>query len=357
MSTASLNVPTKGHTRTPGSNPFDDLSYVFAEAGTSLLTPAEERELAERIWMARRRLRLALVWSEGLRRPTDLLPHTRPHRAPIPPGLRKRLLDSEKKARQLLKNPKALGAGMRSLLSRELGLVEESRERLLRRNLRLVAWIAKGFQRKGLELLDLFQEGAIALLWSIDRYDPARETRLSTFASHAIKLGIIRALADKGRTVRIPNYRLREVIETSSARGRLLQELGREPRVDEIASETDVERKSLDELMAAVRPTVSLDAPIAGTELTLSDVMPDFEALSPLDRAERLEAKERARGALRRLSQREQRIVAMRYGLLDCEEKSYEDIGRSLGISRERTRQLENAARGKLRQWIESGVR
>jgi RNA polymerase primary sigma factor len=357
MSTATLPNETLGRPSDRSSgNPFDDLYYVFSEAGTTLLTPDEEYALAEGLWTARRRLRLALVWSEMPSRRTDRLPRTRPHRAPIPPGLRKRLLASEKKTRHILESGTPLAPWLRSLLSRELETIESSREKLLRHNLRLVAWVAKGFQRKGLELLDLFQEGSIALLWSIDRYDPARGTRLSTFASHAIKLGIVRALADKGRTVRIPNYRLREVVETSSARGRLLQELGREPRADEIASEANLDRESLDELLAAVRPTVSLHAPLGGTELTLSDVMTDA-ALSPLARVENLEARELALRGLRRLPKRERSIVAMRYGLEGAEEKSYEHIGRSLGISRERTRQLENAARNKLRQWIESGAR
>lgn len=354
MSTATF--PSTSPTRSSHGSPFGDLGYVFSEAGTALLSPSEEHDLAERIWTARRRLRLALVWSEMPATRTDRLPTTRPHRAPIPPGLRKRLLESEQKARRLLASGARVAPWLRALLSQELETIESSRETLLRRNLRLVAWIAKGFQRKGLELVDLFQEGSIALLWSIDRYDPARGTRLSTFASHAIRLGIVRALADKGRTVRIPNYRLREVIETSSARGRLLQDLGREPDADEIATEANLDRESLEELLAAVRPMVSLDAPLAGTELTLSDVLPDM-TLSPLARAEHREAKELARRALGRLSKRERSIVAMRYGLEGTDERSYEHIGRSLGISRERTRQIENAARQKLRQWIESGVR
>ncbi len=358
MSSTSFAVDTDPAVhirRAPRTSPFDELQYVFNLAGTALLAPAEERALAERLWQGRRRLRVAMVWS-GLGRNREVPPDLKPHTGPLSTGLRKRLIQAEKEARAHLENEEfTTGNDFKDLLSREIDAIEKSRETLLRHNLRLVAWIAKGFQKKGLDLLDLFQEGAIALLWSIDRFDPARETRLSTFASYAIRLGIIRALADKGRAVRIPIYRLKDVVSTSSVRSRLAQQLGREPHFEEIEKEAGMPRESLEEILAAVRPMVSIDAHMPGTDLPFSDVLLDQASPSPFELAARSEASDLAGRALLRLPERERRIVSMRYGLGDTEERSYEDIGHALGISRERTRQLESAARGKLRAVIESG--
>jgi RNA polymerase sigma factor (sigma-70 family) len=340
--------------------PFDGLNRVFSVAGKTLLSAEEERALAERLWQSRRRLRVFMVLGTLGRAPGGAPSlEVKPHTAPLSPGLRKRLLASEKEARALLERFNRSGERndpLRRRISRELAILEETRETLLSRNLRLVAWIAKGFQTKGLDLLDLFQEGAMALLWSIDRFDPARGTRLSTFASYAIRLGIIRALADKGRVVRIPNHRFQEVLETISARARLMQRLEREPRLEEIQQEVDIPREKLEDLIGAVRPMISIDAPFGGAEAPLSDVLLDEASLSPFELAARAEASALTRRALRRLSDRERTIVSMRYGLGGSDERSYEEIGRSLGISRERTRQLETAARGKLRTAIESGL-
>jgi RNA polymerase sigma factor (sigma-70 family) len=322
------------------SSSFDDLQFAFSVAGKTLLQPEEERRLAMSIWESRRRIARTL---DG-RKPSV----TRTHPKPLSPRLKKKLLAAEKEARTVLKSPR-VSSSLGLELSRELSLIEEARGSLLRHNLRLVAWIAKRFERKGMELADLFQEGAIALLWSIDRFDPWRGTRLSTFASHAIQLGIIRALADKGRAVRVPSYRLPEVIAASSARAHLLERTGREPAAEDIEAESGVPRESLEELLPALRPMASLDAPLAGDDRPFSYRVADTNALSPFDRAARSEARELAHLALARLSERDRRIVSMRFGLDEGDESSYEAIGRSMGLSRERTRQLETSARAKLR--------
>jgi len=329
---------------TQGSS-FDDLQYAFSVAGKTLLQPEEERRLAMAIWESRRQIARAL---DG-RKPSV----TRAHRRPLSPRLRRKLLAAEREARAHLKSPR-LSSSLGLELSRELSAIEEARGRLLRHNLRLVAWIAKRFEHKGMELADLFQEGAIALLWSIDRFDPARGTRLSTFATHAIQLGVIRALADKGRAVRIPSYRLPEVIAASSARARLKEQTGREPGTEEIEAESGVPREILDDLLPALRPMTSLDAPLGGDDRPFSYRVADTSALSPFDRAARSEARELAQLALARLSERDRRIVSMRFGLDESDESSYEAIGRSMGLSRERTRQLETSAREKLRAVLTS---
>lgn len=351
-------MSTHSSVETPASNgnSFQDLTWLFSRTGTTLLKADEEKALAEQLWRSRRRILLALVWSAG-RKSRRLPPVPDVHVRELEVGLRKRLLKAESSARAILLGKRNIPReSLRPVLVEELGKIDAARGSLFQRNVRLVAWIAKKFQGKGLDLLDLFQEGAIALLWSIDRFDPARGTRLSTFASHAVKLGIVRALADKGRMVRIPNYRLKEVVEASSARTRLVKKLGREPGLDDLESETGLSRESLDELMAAIRPVASIDAPVGGTDVSLSDLMSDATTPSPVELAETAEAAYLTGRALERLPERERRIVKLRYGLNDGDERSYEDIGRILGLSRERTRQLEAAARTKLRAMIEAGV-
>jgi RNA polymerase primary sigma factor len=343
-------IPHHTIARRDSHAPFDDLKYVFARAGTRLLSPSEETRLAQQMWQGRRRLAVAAAHRRaGVSRP---LPDVAPHLTALTPSLSKRLRRAEEEARGLPE--RRGGSELTELIEAELGRIDAARQELLQRNLRLVAWMAKGFLGKGLDLLDLFQEGCIALLWSIDRFDPARGTRLSTFASYAVRLGLVRALAERGRMVRVPNYRLREVVETHAALAKLRNRLGREPSLTELAKETGLDPENLEQLVAAVRPTVSIDAPVGGTELYLSESLVDPSQRSPFDAAASAEAEQLAVRALARLPERERRIMSMRYGLGDSEERSYEDIGRSLGLSRERTRQLEIAARDKLRHLMQS---
>ena len=341
-------METAEFSKTSDGNPFDSLDYVFSQAFTGLLTPTEEREYSEELWQRRRRVRLAMIWLDSPDVFNDEPPLPAVHRNPIPSGMARRLIATERRARQLVNEVSDHPA--LELVRSELARMDELRDQLFHRNLRLIAWIARGYLGKGLELADLFQEGSIALLSSVERFDPAREVRLSTFASHAIRLGLVRALTDRGRPIRVPNYRMREVVETSKARLKLVHKFGREPRRQEIESETGLSGQAIDEILPAVRPLLRFDAPIGGSDAPLSEFLFDGKSRSPFERFQTSERKQRTNKAISSLPSRERKIVAMRYGLAgDGDEHTFEDIGRALGLSRERARQLERSAREKLR--------
>ncbi len=338
-------------TKTVSGRSFEDLDFVFAQTVTTVLTAEHERSLIETLWQSRRRLALAVLWSENPELFHGLPPKPIPHREPLSSGLMRRLLDAEKKSIELVAETSSEGALTR-LMKAELDAIALARQTLFEHNLRLVVWVARAFLGKGLDLADLFQEGSIVLLRSIDRYDPTRGTRLSTFASHSIRLGLVRALTERGRHIRVPSYRMREVIDTTKARGQLVSRLGREPTALELEAETGLPTSSIDEILPAIRPLASIDAPIAGSSISLSEVLSDTGGSSPYDELLESETIERTRSALSHLPSREQKVMAMRYGLKGTEEHTYEDIGRTLGLSRERIRQLEKSARGKMRTWL-----
>lgn len=333
---------------------FQDLDFVFAQTVTTVLAPEDEKHLAETLWQKRRRLALAILWAESPDLFPGLPPTPAPHLEPLSSGLLRRVLDAEERAKEYVAGTDP-GDALTALMKSELDEIAAIRERLFERNLRLVVWIARGFLGKGLDLADLFQEGSIVLLRSIDRYDPARGTRLSTFASHAIRLGLVRALTERGRPIRVPSYRMREVIDTTKARGALVSRLGREPTARELETETGLPTSSIDELLPAIRPLASVDAPINGVELPLSDVLSDTNGSSPYDRLLKSETLDRTSQAIAHLPVREQRVMTLRYGLDGGEEHTFEDIGRTLGLSRERVRQLEKSARDKMRTWLKAG--
>ena len=333
---------------------FEDLDFVFAQTVTTVLSADDERRLSEELWQARRRLALLVLWVESPDLFTGVPPTPATHRGELSSGLIRRLLDTEERAKEY-----AEGVGrsdeLTSAMRQELATISRAKETLFEHNIRLVVWIARGFLGKGLDLSDLFQEGSIVLLRSIDRYDPGRGTRLSTFASHAIRLGLVRALTERGRPIRVPSYRMREVIDTTKARGQLVSRFGREPSEQELEAATGLPKESLGELLPAIRPIASIDAPISGSEIPLSDVLSDDLRATPFDRLLESERVDEAGRALAHLPSREQKVIAMRYGLRGGSEHTFEDIGKTLGLSRERVRQLEKSARDKMRNFLAAG--
>jgi RNA polymerase sigma factor (sigma-70 family) len=333
---------------------FADLDFVFAQTVTTVLAADDEKRLAETLWQRRRRLALLMLWAENPDRFHGVPPTPAPHVGPLSSGLIRRLLDNEEKAKSYVAGAEP-ELPLVETMRQELEAITVERETLFEHNLRLVVWIARGFLGKGLDLGDLFQEGSIVLLRSIDRFDPARGTRLSTFASHAIRLGLVRALTERGRPIRVPSYRMREVIDTTKARGQLVSRLGREPSELELETATGLSSESVGEILPAIRPLASIDAPIAGSEIPLSDVLTESTAVSPFHRLLASERVSEAGRALAQLPSREQTVIAMRWGLKGGDEHTFEDIGKTLGLSRERVRQLEKSAREKMRTFLAAG--
>lgn len=231
---------------------------------------------------------------------------------------------------------------------------EAARQLMMRANLRLVVNIAKKYSPSNDPemLMDLIQEGNIGLMRAVDRFQPGRNTRFSTYGVYWIKQAILRALKGR-RMVRLPENVVDRVLEMQRTRQRLYQILGRTPTNEEIADEIGASSQEMKRLEEASTEIISLDQTVRGTddsEVTeLGDLLEDIEAPQPEEVTRSEMVRDLMREAVGTLPARERRILEMRYGLLDNQPQTLEDIGREFGISRERVRQLQNSALSRLR--------
>jgi RNA polymerase primary sigma factor len=298
---------------TPGGNrpsepSLDTVQHYLQEIGrVALLTAAEEVELAERI-------------------------------------------ERGNAAEDRLAEVESLTPPLRRALEHDVQHGNDARRHLIQANLRLVVSIAKKYVGRGLSLLDLIQEGNIGLMRAVEKFDYTKGNRFSTYATWWIRQAVTRAIAEQGRTIRLPVHMSESVGQVKRTAERLAQSLERQATAEEIAMALGQPIERIQRVLEAARRPVSLETPVGDEgEHTLGDFLPDDELPSPAEFASTQLLRRDLSAALDHLSERERRIIDLRYGLVDGRRRTLEEVGRALGMTRERARQIEAEALRRLR--------
>ena len=291
-------------------------------------------------------LEIEAVYMELDRRGIELVEEIEKVAAPPPPPAFTQPVESTTDALQLFLRE----AGKHALLNaaQEVALAKriergdrEAKQHMIQANLRLVVSIAKNYRNQGLPFLDLIQEGTLGLIRAVEKFDWRRGYKFSTYATWWIRQAVARALADKARTIRMPVHIVERLQKMNRAERTLWMELGREPTLEEIADEASLPVEQAREVRAAARASASLDQPVGESD---DAVFGDFVAGDDPLPEESVELSLRRQAltvALQSLPDRERQVVVLRYGLVDEEPKTLEEIGRRLGLTRERVRQIE----------------
>lgn len=230
-----------------------------------------------------------------------------------------------------------------------------AREHMIRANLRLVIKIAREYENLGMPLLDLINEGNVGLMKAVERFDPAKGGKLSTYAALWIRQQIRRALASQGKTIRLPVHIADRIYHLSQAELRLRGQLGRDATEDELAQELNTTVKRLEKLRRAAARPASLDAPLGDdASSTIAEVVADENAATPFEQLQNQTETALVRKLVENLPEREARILRLRFGLDSGQEQTLETVGRKLKLTRERIRQVQNLALQKLRQMLEN---